>query len=248
MTDTVKHNLNLIEDDENSQRTVYAEWTPSELPQEYSDEWLNSELNQQGFRGLSIDDPIRIQLAEIIAKNQPEKIKLGKVIDAKVQATVSSDGLTATLKITSAQGGKSIDADQIVNALKEQDIDLNRVNKKRVVGLIRKSRIVNTGETVEVEIAHGITPIQGKNTRFECLVENISDRRPHERTDGTLDYYDLGEIPCVEEGTELMRKHPPAPPKNGYPSPAKKFQPTLAKHLILANTKAHGSVPKTPIC
>ncbi len=246
MTDTVKHNLNLIEDDENSQRTVYAEWTPSELPQEYSDEWLNSELNQQGFRGLSIDDPIRIQLAEIIAKNQPEKIKLGKVIDAKVQATVSSDGLTATLKITSAQGGKSIDADQIVNALKEQDIDLNRVNKKRVVGLIRKSRIVNPGETVEVEIAHGIPPIQGKNTRFECLVENISDRRPHERTDGTLDYYDLGEIPCVEEGTELMRKHPPAPPKNGLSVTGKEIPAHIGKALNFGKYKGARISPKDP--
>ncbi len=247
MTDTaVKHHLNLIEEDENSQKTVYAEWTPSEPPQEYSDEWLDNELSQQGLKGLNIEDKVRAQLAEIIAKNQPEKIKLGKIIDAKAQAFVSSDGLVATLKITAAQGGKPITAEHIVNALKEQDIDLNHVNKKRIVGLIRKSRIISPGETVEVEIAHGIPPIQGKDTRFECLVDNVSDRRPHERTDGTLDYYDLGAIPCVEEGAELMRKYPPEPPKNGLSVTGKEIPARIGKVLNFSKYKGARISPTDP--
>ena len=177
----------------------------------YSAEWLEQQLVHQGYSWLRVISSVHNEIAERLSKNDSARINLGQLVDAKVKVVVSIDMLSASLHITSAKGGNDIASADVLNALNDKKIDLSLVNKKRIVGLVRKSKVIEPGETIEVIVARGIPPKQGVDTSFKCLLENTTDRKPQVRDDGTLDYYDLGEILCVDEGCQLMRKYPPKP-------------------------------------
>jgi uncharacterized protein (DUF342 family) len=153
---------------------------------EYSEQWLETQLIQQGHCGLKFIETAHKEIAELLKENQSGKVKLGQKINATVAVIISHDLLSARLLIPSAQGGKPISTEEVVKALNEKEIDLNLVNKKRVVGLIRQSRIIDPGEVVEVVFVKGWAPINGQDTQFECLIDDFTDRRPSQRVDGTL--------------------------------------------------------------
>ena len=203
-----------IEPDENNS-TVYAMLTPGNEAFSYTDEWLETQLSLQGYAGLSVSEKTRKELAEFIAGNKPGKLPLGKKVDAKVEVIISPDSVSASLRITAAQGGVAIGTKEVLAALLAQNIDLDLVIKQSVVELIRKSLRSEPGTTLEAVIAKGQAPKHGKDTQFKCLLDGLSDRKPRERADGSIDYCDLGELMCVAEGTPLMRKFAPTEAKNG---------------------------------
>lgn len=204
-----------FETDEDDEVTVYAVIVSVEEGVDFSEAWLNEQLVQQGYIGLNVAKPTQKKIAELIETNQPGKVMVGQKVDAQVEAVISSDELSASLRITAAKGGKVANTEVVIEALKDKGIDFKLVNKKRIVGLIAKSRIVEPGEVVEVIVAKGKKPEHGLDTQFECLLDDITDRQPNQRDDGTLDYYDLGEILSIEEGSKLMRKYPPTTAKPG---------------------------------
>lgn len=195
--------------------TVFAVIVAGEEVVEYSEQHLEQQLEQQGLSGLTLLETAQTEITELFTKKISGKVKLGVKKDAKVELVVSKDLLSANLIITAASGGQPIGTEGVVAVIDEQGIDYQLINKKRIVGLVRKSRMVEPGSTVEVIIAKGVPPVHAKDTQFECLIDGATDRKPSQREDGTLDYYDLGEILCVDEGSELMRKHPPEPGKVG---------------------------------
>jgi len=213
MTDKTSENIHIKTDED--EITIYADIVAGPKATAYSEEQLKQALSIYGCPGLAVSDSTIKEVIELLDKNQPGNVKLGIKIDAKVEAFVSADLLSASLRITAAQGGKRADSHDIVKILDDKEIQYHFINKKRIIGLVRKSRIIEPGTEIEVVIAKGRAPIHGSDTRFECLLDDISDRKPHTRTDGTLDYYDLGEIVCIDEGCELMRKYPPPLEKPG---------------------------------
>jgi len=215
MTDEQQVSTRLSFETDEDGITIYAIVIAEADGFEYSEEWLEKALVKEGYSGLTVSNKVHTELAGLVNDNHSGKVKLGKKIDAKVEAFLSGDLLTASLKVTAAKGGKRAGITEVMNALNDKEIELHLVNKKRIVGLVRKSRIVAPGEVVEVVVAKGLAPEHGKDTQFECLIEGVTDRQPHEREDGSLDYYDLGEILCIDEGCELMRKYPPEPAKIG---------------------------------
>jgi uncharacterized protein (DUF342 family) len=187
-------------------KNIYAVVLSDSEGCEYTEEWLEQQLIQKSCYGLVVAGIAHKEIADLLANNKPGKIRLGEKIDAKVEVIISHDMLSASLQITAAKGGNQAGTGEVINALTDKKIDLIRVNKKRIVGLVKKSRIIEPGEVVDVIIAKGVAPQHGKDTQFECLIDGVTERKPHKRTDGTLDYYDLGEILCVDEGSALMRK------------------------------------------
>ena len=207
---------------------------------EYIEEWLEQKLSKHHCSGLIVAEKAHEDIAELFANNKAGRIRLGEKVDAKVEVIVSRDLLLASLKITAAKGGKSAGTEKIVNALNEKNIDLKLVNKETIVELVKKSRIIGSGEVVEDSIAEGEAPEHGEDTRFECLVEGVTERKPSERADGSLDYYDLGEIPSVDEGKHLMRKYPPEPAKPGRTVTGNELPARIGKKLNFK--KAKGSI------
>ena len=191
MTDEQQVSTRLSFETDEDGITIYAIVIAEADGFEYSEEWLEKALVKEGYSGLTVSNKVHAELAGLVNDNHSGKVKLGKKIDAKVEAFLSGDLLTASLKVTAAKGGKRAGITEVMNALNDKEIELHLVNKKRIVGLVRKSRIVAPGEVVEVVVAKGLAPEHGKDTQFECLIEGVTDRQPHEREDGSLDYYDL---------------------------------------------------------
>ena len=235
-TDTSSTERLLIKSDDNDV-IVCADILSGTDDIEYSEEWLMQQLNQQGFSGLSVIPEAHKKIAELIKNNTPGRVKLGQKIDAEAKVIVSQDLLSAVLRITAAKGGKAIETKAIVSALENKKIDLDQVDKQRVVKLIRESLLIEPGQAIEGVIAQGNPPQHGKNTVFEYLPDHVIDRKPHERADGTLDYYDLGELVCLDEGTALMRKHPPVMGINGLSVTGLELPARVANTFAFAKCK-----------
>jgi len=217
--------------------TVYANIIQDAEAIEYSEQWLEQQLAIHGLSGLCLLEPANKEIEKLFSENKPGKVKLGIKQDAKLEVIMSKDLLSATLKIIAAKGGKEIEMGQVVTEIDQLGIDHQLVNKKRIVGLVKKSRIIEPGEEVEVLFAKGKPPEHGKDTQFECLIDGVTDRKPSERDDGTLDYYDLGEILCIDEGCELMRKHPPLAAKIGLTVTGEEIPARIGKSLNFKKCK-----------
>ncbi|BCG62650.1 MAG: hypothetical protein methR_P0296 [Methyloprofundus sp.] len=245
MNDSIVSERLKIETDD-ADKMVYASIITSKTSFEYSEQWLEQQLAQQGCVGLCINEATHKQLAELLNKKQAGKIKLGQKINAKVEAVLSSDIVSASLRITSAKGGMQAGTKAIVAALNDKEIDLDLVDKKIIVSLVRKSLNIAPGETIATVIARGEPPIHGKDTQFECLLDNITDRKPHKRDDGTLDYYDLGELICVAETTQLMKKCAPTSAKNGRSVTGHELPARIGKPLKFKKCKGAEISPTDP--
>ncbi len=217
--------------------TVFAVILAAEEKSEYSEQLLIQQLDKSGLSGLSLSKTADKDIAKLFNENQSGKVKIGVIRDAKADVVVSNDLLSAILKITTAYAGKHVATNEVVTAIDEQGVDHQLVNKKRVVGLLRKAQRVEPGSVIDVVIAKGRAPIHGKDTRFECLIEGGMDRKPNQRDDGTLDYYDLGEILSIDEGCELMRKHPPILGKSGRTVTGTEIVARVAKKLNFKKCK-----------
>jgi uncharacterized protein (DUF342 family) len=226
--------------------TLYAVILSDSEGCEYTEEWLEQQLIKQNCYGVSVAGKAHEEIAELLANNKPGKIRLGEKIDAKVEVIVSRDLLSASLQITAAKGGDQAGTEGVVNALNDKKIDLKLVNKKRIVELLRKSRDIEPGKVVEVIIANGVAPEHGRDTQFECLIDGVTERKPHKREDGTLDYYDLGEILCVEEGSKLMRKYLPEPAKPGLGVTGHELQARIGKTFNFKKSKGALISPTDP--
>jgi hypothetical protein len=211
--------------------TVFAVVNSSSEEIEYSEDWLEDRLIECGCSGLKVLKAAHEKIAELFATNKAGRVMLGHKIDAAVDVKVSDDLLTAWLYIKSAEGGNSPGSKELVDALNSQELNLNLVDKKKIIDLVLQSKIVEPGDSVNAVIASGRAPIHGKDTQFECLLENVSDRRPSARDDGSLDYYDLGEIPCVEAGVELMKQVAPLPGKNGHSVTGQELKAYVGKKI-----------------
>jgi len=217
--------------------TVFAVILAGAETIEYSEQCLEQQLAKQDLSGLTLLENTHSEIAALFNDNHSGKVKVGIKRDARVEVIVSKDMLTANLRITAASGGKRVGVEQVVAAIDEQEVDHRLINKKRIVGLVRKSRIIESGSVVEVIFAKGKAPEHGLDTQFRCLVDGVTDRKPHERDDGTLDYYDLGEILCIDEGSELMRKYPPKVAKLGQTVTGKEIPARIGKKLNFSKCK-----------
>jgi len=230
MTDELPSSRLTIEIDED-EKTVFANIIEDAESIEYSEQWFEQQLALQGLSGLCLLESAYKEIEKLFSENKSGKVKLGIKQDAKLEVIISKDLVSATLKIIAAKSGKDIEMGEVVSAIDLLGIDHQLVNKKRIVGLVKKSRVVGPGEKVEVLFAKGRSPEHGKDTQFECLIDGVTDRKPSERNDGTLDYYDLGEILCIDEGCELMRKHPPSAAKIGLTVTGEEIPARIGKTL-----------------
>lgn len=213
---------------------------------EYSEDWLKQQLVNYGFYGLTVNKTVHKEIDELLRNNQPGKVKLGQKIDSKIAVFISKDLLSASLRITSSKGGEHADINKAISVLKDHKIELDLINKKAVIDLIEKSKNKKPGEMIEAVIAQGIAPINGKDTQFKCLIDNPTKRKPHAREDGSIDYYDLGEILCVEEGSQLMRKTPPEPATIGRSVTGQELVAKKGKNLNFKKCKGAVVSPADP--
>ena len=129
--------------------------------------------------------------------------------DAIFAIEIDSDNMSATAEITTALGGKHLNAKEILDAAQAAHV-CKGFSKDALVKLAERASKEPAGSIVKGEIAHGKLPIDGKDAYIKNLVESAQDRilRPKEREDGSVDMRDLGDILCVKIGDPLAKKIP----------------------------------------
>lgn len=137
--------------------------------------------------------------------------------DGKVAIEVSADKMHASMKITSAWGGKEIALPDILHSLKDKKIKMG-LSKPKIMALTQRLQILPPGESCEGIIASGKPPVNGENAILTRKVPLARERllQPQERDDGTVDMRNLGATISVKVGDVLMVKTPATDGVPGY--------------------------------
>ena len=146
--------------------------------------------------------------------------------DATFAVEIAGDLMSATAEITTAFGGKHLNAKEILNLAQAGNV-CKGFSKDQLVKLAERATKEPSGSVVKGEIAHGKLPIDGKDAYIKHLVESAQDRilRPKERDDGSVDMRDLGDIICVKIGDPLAKKIPYTEGILGYTVTGEILQP-----------------------
>ncbi len=137
--------------------------------------------------------------------------------DAQITIEIDKDEMSAYAEISTALGGKNLTAKAILHSAQQAGVTKG-FSKEELIKLAQHAAKEPPGSIVKGEIAHGKTPINGKDGRIKHLVESAQDRilKPKEREDGSVDMRDLGDIICVKIGDPLAKKIPPTDGIKGF--------------------------------
>lgn len=129
--------------------------------------------------------------------------------DADLKVEISNDKFKAYISLIPALGGKDLSVDDIFRILKENNV-VYGIDKKRVADLV-----INSKEAEHLLIAKGTPPVDGNDAQFNYFFEKEKTSVGTKREDGSIDYYDLGNITNVNQGEVLVTKDDPVPGKPG---------------------------------
>ncbi|MGZ9899508.1 DUF342 domain-containing protein [Shewanella gaetbuli] len=137
--------------------------------------------------------------------------------DGDISISISEDKMHASMKITSAWGGKDIVLADVLNNLKSHKIKLG-LSKPKIMALMQRLDILPPGESCEDEIATGKAPVNGSDAILTRKVPLARERllQPQEREDGTVDMRNLGAQVTVKPNDVLMVKTPATLGTPGY--------------------------------
>lgn len=165
--------------------------------------WLQQRIADAGFAELRVQAAaFKLLLLQYNAGKPVAALPVAECVDASLAVRISADGLTATLSIVPAQGGKPIAKEDVLAELAAKGITEG-------IALDAINAAIAAGAALEVVIANGRPPVAGDDGWLEGLLPEVRDRRPQLDASGHIDYRDLGEIQVVRAGDPLMRRHPP---------------------------------------
>lgn len=121
-------------------------------------------------------------------------------IDAVVKVTISSDGLQAFLEIQEPEnGGQAPTLAGIQSALEKANVTFG-VKQDLVQDLVSKPTYHKS-----FLIAEGTAPVNGKDGSYELLFNTSDQTTYQERSDGTIDFYNLNWIQNVSQNDVVCR-------------------------------------------
>jgi len=178
---------------------------------------IRTAASEAGHAALAFDESALEQASARIRQGLPGAVVIAQRLPAEYRVEVAANRMSASLTVVAPKGGKPACVADALAALGARGVRVG-IDEAAVATAVEK-----TGERCEV--AHGIPPEPGKDAWLEPLVAVDRQRHPHLDATGHVDYHDLGDIPSVTEGTQLMRRHPPCagtPGRNvlGEPLPA----------------------------
>lgn len=189
---------------------------------------LKEQLQQAGYgRCLLLQDQIKNLLLEyqqiqqkikqqLQAEGYVLKYKVAQRVHAQLKIEISSDAMHATAEITAAYGGNPVSANDAVKAGQEAGIVFG-FQKEQILQLVAQASRAEPGSKIKAEIAVGRLPVPGRDSVFELLIRDMSNRnkQPVAHSEGKVDLRDFGAIASVKTGEALMRRLPPTKGKEG---------------------------------
>jgi uncharacterized protein (DUF342 family) len=161
-------------------------------------------IGQQGCEDWYVFEETILLLSRELRRleNQKEYIVAEKK-DCEIEVIVAPDRLNAWIRVSPAYGGTPLTEELLMRRLEEKNVRFG-IDGEQV------QKILNEGWCEREPIATGIPSIPGEPAQFEQLVKE-SDHKgaPQERTDGSVDYKDLGLWISVVKETPLLKRIPP---------------------------------------
>ena len=159
------------------------------------------------------------------------ELVIGERRDASFTLEISPDSMQAWTTTIPACGGKPLDPDEIYGVLDKAGI---------IFGIDQAA--INTLCTAEKKerflVASG-TPVEnGRDARFELLIDDTRDRTPQVDANGLINFRELGAIPTVSAEQPLLRRIPSTIGTIGRNVRGQIIEPTpgrteqFAEHLI----------------
>jgi len=133
----------------------------------------------------------------------------GETAVARCSVFKSPDGLFAYVNVPGGSGGAFPPAEEILRSLSDNGVVFG-VDREKVDSLVR-NRLWDT----RFEVACGNPPKPGVAARIEHLVDVSKSGKPRQKTDGSVDHYDLQIIINVRAGDPLAKRIPPVPGEKG---------------------------------
>lgn len=131
--------------------------------------------------------------------------------EAKPEFTlhVSTDNITAYLRIKPAVTGQTVSYEQICDFLKENGI-VYGICEDAIRSFCEEKRFYS-----ELTCARGVLPEDGVDGRIDYTFNTDKNLKPKEREDGTVDFHDLGLVKNISKGDVLCTITTPQSGKDG---------------------------------
>lgn len=200
------------------------------IAKEFSEQGLNDALVQIGARKYFVDqDAVKrfINCAKEMKHEAYDGIVVALQRDAQVEVVLTEQDMLASMLVTGAYGGRGLHGSELVQALADAQV-VKGINKLALKKVLLMSNTLKPGETFTQPVARGKEAVQGQDSQFIALVEDVSKRilAPQERkSDDKIDMRNLGETVTVGENEPVMRRQPATEGEAGYTVQGKVIAP-----------------------
>jgi uncharacterized protein len=152
--------------------------------------------------------------------------RIGERRDTTIKCKIREDQLSASLTLTCGYAGKPLTLQDLQAVLTQNGI-VRGISTKRLAKLVSDANAGNPGDVIEIEVAKGLPPRNGRPSKLQPLVQNALERilRPQNLGNTRVDMRNLGDVICVKKGTDLLRRLPPTEGRSGISVTGTKIKP-----------------------
>lgn len=169
--------------------------------------------------------------------------------DASVVIEITDNDMLASMLVTGAYRGRGLRGAEIVHALATEHVTkgINKLALKKVMAV---SASLAGGEVFNQPVAQGKSPIQGTDSQFIPLVEDVTKKvlKPQDDKSGSgkLDMRNLGETITVGENEQVMKRIPSTKGEPGFTVQGKIIPPQPGNDVALQPGKGTHISPNNP--
>jgi uncharacterized protein (DUF342 family) len=157
------------------------------------------------------------KLNEVVHKQRPNKeaftLQVSGNRDGELDISLTKDRLNAVALVRNPSGnGKPFSAASIRQQLAAAGVTHGILD--HVVEQIVKDQ----GKTLvdEIVIAQGKAPVNGEDTRFVSMVQDVAERRKPVLDNEVVDYREFGGVNTVSPGDRILKRVPPTAGEDGF--------------------------------
>ncbi|MBB1487888.1 DUF342 domain-containing protein [Oceanospirillum sp. D5] len=220
---------------------VIARYQPTQQMLNLTADDISQQVKEAGFPPEDFplfEDRVR-DLVIGIRQRKSFEIELGGPVDANISIHLSMDETLASVQITPPMGkGLPASREAFDTELQKNRIRIG-INEELINEIFADGPVLNITEACCYLIAHGKKAIDGKDSDFIPLVEQVSERRPRILKDSQnkADYKELGEFPVYPEETRVFRLTEPVAGIDGMTVTGKPIRAYHGKELKLKMDK-----------
>jgi len=141
--------------------------------------------------------------------------------------SISGNEMEAYISLLPSDSDQTISAQEIEYKLWASGVR-NGINKEVIGNIANRHGIVKN-----ITVAYGTPPENGQDAAIKYLFDTNVSNAPILLEDGSVDFYQLNLIKCVDEGQQLAEKVPPTLGKNGRTVNGKSVPATPGKDIVL---------------